>query len=75
VTFSPEYMCSYLIVKLCVLLTVHVDILCKKNQPDALFIFNLFRQLSSTYFGHVYYHNRELSTVYVQQLARVTRLG
>jgi hypothetical protein len=28
--------------------------LCNENQPDALFILNLFRQSASTCFGHVY---------------------
>jgi hypothetical protein len=36
------------------MLTVHLNILCNENQPDALFIFNLFRQSTSTCFGHVY---------------------
>jgi hypothetical protein len=37
-----------------VLLTVHLDILCNENQPDTLSILNLFRQSTSTCFGHVY---------------------
>jgi hypothetical protein len=37
-----------------VLLTVHLGILCNDNQPDALFILNLFRQSASTCFRHVY---------------------
>jgi len=28
--------------------------LCIRNQPDALFIINLFRQSTSTCFGHIY---------------------
>jgi hypothetical protein len=38
-----------------VLLTVHLDNLSNnnENQPDALFILNLFRQSTSTYFGHI----------------------
>jgi hypothetical protein len=37
-----------------VLLTVHLGILCNENQPDALFNLNVFRQLTSTCFGHVH---------------------
>jgi hypothetical protein len=37
-----------------VLLTVHLDDLCNENQLDALFTLNLFRQSTSTCFGHVY---------------------
>jgi hypothetical protein len=33
--------------KFYVLLTVHLDHLCNENQPDALFILNLFRQATS----------------------------
>src|SRR5215510_2338305 len=36
------------------LLNVHLDILCNENQPDPLFIFNLFGQSTSTWFGYVY---------------------
>jgi hypothetical protein len=45
----------YSAAKINVLLTVHLDILCNENQTDALFILNLFRQSTSTCFGHVYY--------------------
>jgi hypothetical protein len=34
--------------------TVHLGILCNDNQPDALFILNLFRQSTSTCLGYVY---------------------
>jgi hypothetical protein len=37
-----------------VLLTVHLVIVCNENQLDVLFIYNLFRQQTSTCFGHVY---------------------
>jgi hypothetical protein len=37
-----------------VLLIVHLDILCNENKLYALFIFTLFRQTTSTRFGHVY---------------------
>jgi hypothetical protein len=30
-------------------MTVHLDILCSENQPDALFVLNLFRQSTSTF--------------------------
>jgi hypothetical protein len=40
--------------KFYVLLTVHFDIFCNENQPDALFILNLFCQSTFTCFGHVY---------------------
>jgi hypothetical protein len=43
-TLKPSY----------VLLTMHLDYLCKENQLDALFILNLFRQTTSTCFGHIY---------------------
>jgi hypothetical protein len=56
-----------------VLLTMHLDILCNDNQPDTPFILNLFRQSTSTRFGHVIAHHQEVFTVYVQQLVRVIR--
>jgi hypothetical protein len=37
-----------------VLLTVHLDILYKENQKDALLILNIFCQSTSTCFRHVY---------------------
>jgi hypothetical protein len=37
-----------------VLLTMHLVILCNENKIKTLFIFNLFRQSTSTCFGHVY---------------------
>jgi hypothetical protein len=37
-----------------VLLKVHLDNLRNENQPDALFILNLFRQKNSTCFGSIY---------------------
>jgi hypothetical protein len=40
-------------VTFCVLLTVHLDISVWKNQLDALFILSLFRQTTSTCFGHI----------------------
>jgi len=36
-----------------VLLTVHLDNTCNENQLDALFILSLFRQSTSTCFGHI----------------------
>jgi hypothetical protein len=38
----------------CVLLILHLDILCNENQVEALFILDLFRQSTATCFGHVY---------------------
>jgi hypothetical protein len=35
-----------------IFLTMHLDILCNENQSDALFIRNLFNQITSTCFGH-----------------------
>jgi hypothetical protein len=34
---------------------MHLDIPCKDNQPDALFIINLLRQSASSCFGLAYY--------------------
>jgi hypothetical protein len=36
-----------------ILLMVHLENLCNENQLDALFIFNLFRQTTSTCFGRI----------------------
>jgi hypothetical protein len=35
-------------------LMLQLDILCNEKQLDALFSFNIFRQSTSTCFGHVY---------------------
>jgi hypothetical protein len=58
-----------------VLLTVHLDILCNENQLDALFVFDLFRQSTSTCFGHVYCPSSGgIHCIYIQQLVCFIRL-
>jgi hypothetical protein len=39
---SNQFQCSVTVCSIFALLTVHLDILCNENQPDALFILNLF---------------------------------
>jgi hypothetical protein len=56
-----------------VLLAVHLDNLCNENQPEALFILNLFLQKPLDVAGMFIAHNQEVFTVYVQQMVRVIR--
>jgi hypothetical protein len=53
------------------LLPVHLDILCNENQPDALFMLNLFCQSLLHVSGMFIAHHQEVFTIYVQQLVRV----
>jgi hypothetical protein len=54
---------------------VHLDNPYNENQPDELFILNLFRQKPLHVSGAFIAHHQEVVTVYVQQLLRVIRLG
>jgi hypothetical protein len=49
-------------------MNVHVDNHCNKNQPDALFILNLFRHSTSACFVRIYCPSSGGIIVYVQKL-------
>jgi hypothetical protein len=61
--------------KFYVLLTLHLDILCNENQPDAPFILNLFSQSPLHVSAMFIAHHQEVFTVYVQQLVHIIRLS
>jgi hypothetical protein len=49
-----NYFCIYIYMYIYILLAMHFHNLCNENKLDALLIPSLFRQSTSTCFGHVY---------------------
>jgi hypothetical protein len=66
--FYGVYTCVYIHIYMYICMYVYP---CNKNQQDALFIFNLFQQLTSACFEQAYCSSSGGTTVYIQQLLYV----